>query len=77
MTLDALQTGEKAKITKVEGEGSMRKRLLDMGLTPGTNITLFKKAPMGDPIEIVVRGYHLTLRVSDARKIFVAKESAK
>ncbi|HOB63708.1 MAG: ferrous iron transport protein A [Clostridiales bacterium] len=77
MTLDALQTGEKAKITKVEGEGSMRKRLLDMGLTPGTNITLFKKAPMGDPIEIVVRGYHLTLRISDARKIFVAKESAK
>lgn len=77
MTLDALRTGEKAKITKVEGEGSMRKRLLDMGLTPGTNITLFKKAPMGDPIEIVVRGYHLTLRISDARKIFVAKESAK
>ena len=55
------------------GEGALRCRLLDMGLTPRTLVTLRKVAPMGDPIEIRVRGYELTLRVEDAREITVEK----
>ncbi|MDD3947148.1 MAG: ferrous iron transport protein A [Clostridia bacterium] len=75
MTLDVLKTGNAAKIVKVEGEGAMRKRLLDMGLTPKTVVKLYKKAPMGDPIEIIVRGYHLTLRLKEARNIHLTELS--
>ncbi|MDY3282337.1 FeoA family protein [Dysosmobacter sp.] len=71
MTLNELQTGQTAVITEVGGEGALRCRLLDMGLIPRTAVTLQKVAPMGDPIEIRVRGYELTLRVEDARKIQV------
>lgn len=71
MTLDELKIGESAVITAVGGEGALRCRLLDMGLTPRAKVTLQKIAPMGDPIEIRVRGYELTLRVEDAKKIVV------
>lgn len=71
MTLDQLNIGETAVITAVGGEGALRCRLLDMGLIPRTAVTLQKIAPLGDPIEIRVRGYELTLRVDDARKIEV------
>lgn len=71
MTLDELRVGRTATITAVGGEGPLRCRLLDMGLIPHTAVTLQKVAPMGDPIEIRVRGYELTLRVDDARKIEV------
>ncbi len=71
MTLDKLKVGETAVITAVGGEGPLRCRLLDMGLTPRTAVTLQKVAPMGDPIEIHVRGYELTLRIDDAKKIEV------
>lgn len=71
MTLAELKTGESAVITAVGGEGALRCRLLDMGLTPRARVTLQKVAPMGDPIEIRVRGYELTLRMEDARKITV------
>lgn len=71
MTLDELKEGEKGTIIRVAGEGKVRKRLLDMGLTPGTAVSLYKKAPAGDPLEITVRGYHLTLRLSEARQIFL------
>lgn len=71
MTLDELKTGETSIITAVGGEGALRCRLLDMGLTPRTRVTLQKVAPMGDPIEIRVLGYELTLRVEDAKKITV------
>ena len=71
MTLDQLQTGQTAVITEVGGEGALRCRLLDMGLIPRTAVTLQKVAPMGDPMEIRVRGYELTLRVEDARNIQV------
>ena len=71
MTLDQLQIGQTAVITEVGGEGALRCRLLDMGLTPRTSVTLQKTAPMGDPIQIRVRGYELTLRVEDARNIQV------
>ena len=73
MTLDELHIGDTAAITAVGGEGALRCRLLDMGLTPRTLVTLRKVAPMGDPIEIRVRGYELTLRVEDAREITVEK----
>ena len=73
MTLNELKIGDSAAITAVGGEGALRCRLLDMGLTPRTVVTLRKVAPMGDPIEIHVRGYELTLRVEDARQITVVK----
>ena len=73
MTLNELKIGDSASITAVGGEGALRCRLLDMGLTPRTVVTLRKVAPMGDPIEIHVRGYELTLRVEDARQITVKK----
>ena len=73
MTLNELHIGDTAAITAVGGEGALRCRLLDMGLTPRTLVTLRQVAPMGDPIEIRVRGYELTLRVEDAREITVEK----
>ena len=71
MTLNELQTGQSGIITAVGGEGALRCRLLDMGLTPRTRVTLQKRAPMGDPVEIRLRGYELTLRVEDAQIITV------
>ncbi|QNL45230.1 ferrous iron transport protein A [Oscillibacter hominis] len=71
MTLDQLAVGQSAVITKVGGEGTLRCRLLDMGLIPRTAVTLKKVAPMGDPMELRVRGYELTLRRDDAAKIEV------
>lgn len=74
MTLDKLPIGNTAVITKVGGEGALRLRLLDMGIIPKTKISIRKVAPLGDPIEIHIRGYELTLRVNDAKKIEVIKE---
>lgn len=74
MTLDMLKVGESGIIKTVGGEGDLRLRLLDMGLIPKTRITLIKVAPMGDPMELYVRGYELTLRAEDARKIEVETE---
>ena len=73
MTLDKLPVGGSAVITTVGGEGPLRCRLLDMGLIPRTKVTLQKIAPMGDPIQIQVRGYELTLRIDDARNIEVTQ----
>ena len=73
MTLDQVAIGEEVKITKVGGEGELRLRLLDMGLIPKTVVRVQKVAPMGDPIEIQLRGYELTIRKEDAGKIEVAK----
>ena len=69
MTLDQLPVGETAEIAAVGGEGALRLRLLGMGLIPRTKVTVQKIAPMGDPMEIRVRGYELTLRLEDARVI--------
>ena len=74
MTLDTLPIGRTATIAQVGGEGALRLRLLDMGLIPRTQVTMQKVAPMGDPIEIRVRGYELTLRVEEAQKIEVEGE---
>ena len=72
MTLDKLKIGAQAVITVVGGEGVLRRRLLDMGLTPKTRVMVRKVAPMGDPIELYLRGYELTLRKDDAAKIEVS-----
>ncbi len=69
MTLDKLPVGQTATISAVGGEGALRCRLLDMGLIPGTAVTVRKVAPMGDPMELRLRGYALTLRVADAQQI--------
>lgn len=71
MTLDKLPVGSSAVITAVGGEGALRLRLLDMGIIPHTKVRVEKIAPMGDPIEIQIRGYELTLRMDDASKISV------
>lgn len=74
MTLDEMRLGQSGTITAVGGAGPLRCRLLDMGLIPHTRVTLRKIAPMGDPIQIAVRGYELTLRVEDAKQIQVEAE---
>lgn len=71
MTLSELKTGKSAIIRAVGGQGELRLRFLDMGLIPGTKVTLMKIAPMGDPIEIRLRGYELTLRLDEANWIEV------
>ena len=75
MTLDKLPLGQEAVITAVGGEGSLRCHLLDMGLTPGTMVMVRKIAPMGDPIELHLRGYELTLRLDDAKEITLCGEA--
>lgn len=77
MTLDKLPVGETAIITAVGGEGVLRCRLLDMGLIPKTKVKTVKIAPLGDPMQILVRGYELTLRLEEAKKITVEKDSDK
>ena len=64
--LDEFKIGETGLIKKVEGEGRLRRRLFDMGVTPGAKVYLRKKAPLGDPLEVTIRGYELTLRKSEA-----------
>ena len=71
MTLKELQIGKSAVVDTVGGSGALRQHFLDMGLIPGAEVTLVKLAPMGDPMEIRVRGYELTLRVEDGKKIEV------
>ena len=75
MTLDRLSAGESGVITAVGGEGVLRCRLLDMGHIPQTEVTVSKIAPMGDPMELQLRGYVLTLRKEDARSIEVEVRS--
>lgn len=70
-TLDQLQPGQSATIHKVGGAGALRHRLMDMGLTRGTLVVVVKRSPLGDPIDYLVRGYHLTLRKSEAQIIEV------
>ena len=69
--LSEFSVGESGKITAVTGEGRIRRRLFDMGVTPGAELTMRKKAPLGDPIEITIRGYELTLRKSEAEYVEV------
>ncbi len=70
-TLKDVKIGDKAKVTKIGGEGAIKRRIMDMGITKGTEISVRKVAPLGDPIEITVRGYELSLRKADAEMIEV------
>ena len=71
MTLDKLSIGQSARITRVGGEGALRQHFLDMGMIPGQVVTLTKYAPLGDPMELLINGYSLTLRLADAAQIDV------
>ena len=70
-TLREIQIGETAKVKKLHGEGAVKRRIMDMGITKGVEVYLRKVAPLGDPIEITVRGYELSLRKEDADRIEV------
>ncbi len=70
-TLREVPIGEKTKVVKITGEGAIKRRIMDMGITKGTDIQVRKVAPLGDPIEITVRGYELSLRKADAEMIEV------
>lgn len=76
MTINDLAVGQSGVIGQVGGEGPLRLRFLDMGLIPGTKVQLQKIAPMGDPIQIQIRGYELTIRREDAQKITLREEKA-
>ena len=69
--LDEFKIGETGLIKKIEGEGRLRRRLFDMGVTPGATVYLRKKAPLGDPLEVTIRGYELTLRKSEANLVYL------
>lgn len=73
MTLDKLPIGGSGKILSVNGEGALRRRFLDMGLTPKTVVSVIKVAPLGDPIELRLRGYELSIRLEDAKNIEIEK----
>ena len=77
MTIRDLTIGETGTVTIVGGEGALRQHFLDMGVIPGAQITLVKYAPMGDPMELRIHGYELTLRLSDAEKIQICQEKTK
>jgi len=72
--LDRLKPGEKGRVRNVGGSGALRRRLLDMGITPGTLVMVRKVAPLGDPIELHLRGYELSIRKADATNIEVECE---
>ncbi len=69
-----LQVGDSGTIKKVLGEGKVRRRLFDMGVTPNANFFVRKKAPLGDPMELTIRGYELTLRKDEAELVLVEKQ---
>ena len=71
VTLRDVRVGERRRVTKVLGEGSLRQRILDMGLTKGACVVVRKVAPLGDPIEVTVRGYELSLRKAEAECILM------
>lgn len=70
-TLKDIATGQTVKISRLGGEGAVRRRIMDMGITKGTEIYVRKVAPLGDPIEVTVRGYELSLRKAEAENILV------
>ncbi len=71
--LSELKPKERGTIVKVGGDGPVRRRMLDMGVVPGTEVEVVRVAPLGDPVELLIRGYHLSLRKEEAREILVEK----
>ncbi len=72
LTLDRMRAGDRGRVSAILGDGQIRRRLLEMGLCPGTEITLIRRAPLGDPIELKVRGYLLSVRGDHARHVAIA-----
>ncbi len=70
-SLEGLNIGDEGEVLAIEGEGSLRIRLMEMGFVPGSSVTLIKRAPFGDPLQFSLRGYHLSLRKAEARRIRV------
>ena len=77
MTLGDLQIGKSARIERVGGDGALRQHFLDMGVIPGAEVTLVKLAPLGDPMELRIHGYELTLRLDDAKQIEIVPVEKK
>ena len=71
-TLNELKIGETARVVRLHGDGAVKRRIMDMGLTKGTEVTVRKVAPLGDPIELTVRGYELSIRKSEAATIEIS-----
>ncbi len=76
-TLKEIACGQTVTVVKLEGEGAVKRRIMDMGITKGIDVYVRKVAPLGDPIEITVRGYELSIRKSEAEKILVSAEPAE
>ena len=76
-TLKDLRIGESARVVRLRGQGAVRRRIMDMGITKGTTVRVRKLAPLGDPIEITVRGYELSLRKADSQMVEVEEAEAK
>jgi len=76
VNLKSLADGKSGIVEKIELTGATKRRLIEMGITPGTKITVLKRAPLGDPIEILLRGYSLTIRGADAEQIQVTEVRA-
>ncbi len=72
-SLDRLAPGESGTIARIDGEPAIARRLMELGLVPGTTVEMIRTAPLGDPLELTVRGMHLSLRRSEARSIHVAR----
>ncbi len=70
-TLREIKVGETVTVAKLTGEGAVKRRIMDMGITKGVEVMVRKVAPLGDPVEVTVRGYELSLRKADAAMIFV------
>ena len=73
VSLKSLSDGESGVVERIELSGATKRRLIEMGITPGTRVGVLKRAPLGDPIEILLRGFSLTIRGEDAEKILVAE----
>ncbi len=76
ITLDQLPTGATARVARIRGERAVRRRLMDMGITRGATITMVKASPFGDPVDYLIRGYHLSLRKTEAQMIEIEQEAA-
>lgn len=76
MTLDKVAVGDAVKIARLNGAGAVKRRMMDMGLTKGTEVTVDRIAPLGDPIELTVRGYKLSIRKADAETIEVTSKNS-
>ena len=76
-TVNDLKIGEKAIVTRLGCSGALRRRIIDMGITPGAVVIMRKAAPMGDPLEINVRGYELSIRRSEAKEIWVLPDNGE